>query len=180
MTVGHYQESRKTRLLLFVSSLAPALIIAGIRLVDAHRLLSVLLVALGIIALLLTPLVLFLRRHAGRRELTVSNIKDESSQIPTYLITFVFPFLFLSEDMSRSLIASYIGFVGFMALLLYRTPLSLINPAMLVQGYRVYSVDILERGGAYIISKTPPLPSQPTYAKRVAEGLYISIDEPVT
>lgn len=178
MTVTRYQESRKTRLFLFISALAPAFIIAGLRLYDAQRSLSVALLSLGVIAFLLTPLVLFLRRNAGRQELTVSNVKDESSQIPTYLITFIFPFLFLSEQMSSPLIASYIAFAVFMAVLLYRTSLSLINPFMLIVGYHVFSVDIAGQGSAYIISKEPPLPSQSTYTRRIAKGLFITVDDP--
>ena len=142
MTVTRHQESRKTRLLLFVSSLAPALIIAGLRLWDAQHHLSWALCTAGAVAFLLTPLVLVLRRNAGRHELTVADIKDESGQVPTYLLTFVFPFLFLSDQMSRPLIVAYVTFVVFMVLLLYRTPLALINPAMLVAGYRVFSVNV--------------------------------------
>lgn len=170
-----HQESRKTRLLLFVSSLAPALIIAGLRLWDAQHHLSWALCAVGAVAFLLTPLVLVLRRNAGRHELTVADIKDESGQVPTYLLTFVFPFLFLSDQMSRPLIVAYVTFVVFMVLLLYRTPLALINPAMLVAGYRVFSVNVAGEGGAYIIAKDLPLESQPCHAKRVAGGLYIAI-----
>lgn len=177
MTVTRHQESRKTRLLLFVSSLAPALIIAGLRLWDAQRHLSWALCTAGAVAFFLTPLVLVLRRNAGRHELTVADIKDESGQVPTYLLTFVFPFLFLSGQMSKPLIVAYVTFVVFMALLLYRTPLALINPAMLVAGYRVFSVNVTGEGGAYIIAKDPPLESQPCHAKRVTGGLYIAIPE---
>lgn len=172
-----YQESRKTRLFLFVSALAPAFIVAGLRLYGTQLILSLLLLVVGVIAFLLTPLVLFLRRKAGEQEFVVSGVKDESSQIPTYLITFIFPFLFLSEQMSASLIASYVGFAVFMAVLLYRTSLALINPFMLMAGYRVFSVDIVGQGGAYIISKEPPLPSQSIYTRRIAVGLFITVGE---
>lgn len=178
MTVARYQESPSTRLLLFASSLAPALIIAGLRLCNVHRATSVTLLVLGVIAFALTPIVLFLRRNAGIQELTVSNIKDESSQIPTYLITFVFPFLFLPEQMNGPLVASYIAFAAFIALLLYRTTLALVNPAMLIAGYRIFSVDIEGQGGAHIISKGPPRPSLPTYVKRVADRLFIATEDP--
>lgn len=175
MTVTRHRESRKTRLLLFVSSLAPALIIAGLRLWDAQRILSVVLCGAGAAAFALTPLVLFWRRNAGRHELTVSDVKDESGQVPTYLLTFVFPFLFLSPQMSLPLTVAYVTFAAFMGLLLYRTPLALINPAMLVAGYRVFSVSIKGESGTYILAKDPPLESQPCHVKRVANGLYISI-----
>lgn len=177
MTVARYQESPKTRLFLFVSSLAPVFIIAGLRLFDAQRMLAVLLLVVGVVTFLLTPLVLFSRRKAGKQEFVVSNVKDESSQIPTYLITFFFPFLFSSEQMSASLVAAYVGFAALMVVLLYRTPLILINPSMLIVGYRVFSVDIVGQGGAYIISKEPPLPSQSTYTRRIADGLFIAVEE---
>lgn len=61
-----------------------------------------------------------------------------------------------------------------MGLLLYRTPLALINPAMLIAGYRVFSVNVIGEGGAYILAKEPPIESQKCYAKRIAGGLYIS------
>lgn len=174
MTVTRHRESRKTRLLLFVSSLAPALIIAGLRLWDAQRHLSWALCGAGAFAFLLTPAVLLLRRKAGRRQLAVSDVKDESGQVPTYLLTFVFPFLFLSATMSKPLIVAYVAFAAFMGLLLYRTPLALINPAMLIAGYRVFSLDVAGEGGAYVLAKEPPLATQPCYAKRIVGGLYIS------
>ncbi|MBC2681477.1 hypothetical protein GSS87_03540 [Corynebacterium sp. 4HC-13] len=177
MTVARYQESPKTRLFLFVSALAPVFIIAGLRFFDARRMLAVLLLVVGVVTFLLTPLVLISRRKAGKQEFVVSNVKDESSQIPTYLITFFFPFLFLSEQMSGPLVASYVGFAALMAVLLYRTSLVLINPYLLLVGYRVFSVDIVGQGGAYIISKEPPLPSRSTYTKRIADGLFIAVDE---
>lgn len=177
MTVTRHRESRKTRLLLFGSSLAPALIIAGLRLWDAQRHLSLVLCGAGLVAFLLTPVVLFLRRKAGRQQLTVSDVKDESGQVPTYLLTFVFPFLFLSAQMSKPLIVAYVTFAVFMGLLLYRTPLALINPAMLIAGYRVFSLNVAGEGGAYVLAKEPPLESQPCYVKRVAGGLYITTPE---
>lgn len=176
MTVTRHRESRKTRLLLFVSSLAPALVIAGLRLLDAQRCLSVSLLVAGGVAFGLTPLVLALRRKAGRQELNVANVKDESAQVPTYLLTFVFPFLFLSGQMGTSMVVAYVVFALFMALLLYRTPLALINPAMLVVGLRVFSVEVAGQGAAYIISRDAPLPSAPACVKRVAEGLYLAVE----
>lgn len=116
MTVTRHRESRKTRLLLFVSSLAPALIIAGLRLWDAQRELAWMLGGVGAFAFMLTPAVLFLRKQAGRHVFTVTGVKDESGQVPTYLLTFVFPFLFLSAQMSRPLISAYVAFSVFMAL----------------------------------------------------------------
>ncbi|OYO12068.1 hypothetical protein CGZ98_07715 [Enemella evansiae] len=159
-----------------MSSLAPALVIAGLRLLDAQRCLSVSLLVAGGVAFGLTPLVLALRRKAGRQELNVANVKDESAQVPTYLLTFVFPFLFLSGQMGTSMVIAYVVFALFMALLLYRTPLALINPAMLVVGLRVFSVEVAGQGAAYIISRDAPLPSAPTCVKRVAEGLYLAVE----
>lgn len=178
MTVAHYQESRKTRLILFVSALAPVFLVAGLRLYEAQQIVSITLFSFGLLASLLTPIVLFLRRKAGIQEFEVSNVKDESAQVPTYLITFIFPFLFLSEQMNISLVRSYVGFAALMTVLLYRTNLSLINPVMLLAGYHVFSVDVVGQGSTYIISKRPPLPARSTYAKRVVEGLFIAVDSP--
>lgn len=178
MTVNRYQESRKTRVLLFVSSLAPALVIAGLRVWHVHRAVSMMLLFFGGVTFALTPIVLILRRNSGIQKITVSNIKDESSQVPTYLITFVFPFLFLPEQPNGPLAVSYVTFAAFIAVLLYRTTLVLVNPAMLIVGYRIFSVDIEGQGGAHIVSKGQLRPFLPIYVKRVADGLFITTDDP--
>lgn len=76
MTVAHYQESRKTRLILFVSALAPVFLVAGLRLYEAQQVVSITLFFFGLLASLLTPLVLFLRRNAG-----YMNLKSQMSRM---------------------------------------------------------------------------------------------------
>ncbi|MDO5031284.1 hypothetical protein [Corynebacterium sp.] len=176
--MSQYEESQTTRLLLFMSALGPALMIAGIRIYEFQHMLSVVVFISGFVALLPTPIVLAVRRKAGTQAFTVSSIKDESSQVPTYVITFIFPFLFISEAPSPPLIASYTAFALLVLLLLYRTSLALINPLLLLCGYHIFSADVREQGTIFLISKKTPLPSALIYTKRITNGLFITVDTP--
>lgn len=175
MTGNGNPESRLSRIFLFLSSLSPALAIASIRLWDVQGPINYWLLALALTTFALMPLViLFRRRKAGRQILKIKSVKDESNEIPTYFITFIFPFLFLSPDMSRALTRAYIAFAALMLLMLFRTPLSTINPALLIFKRRVFAVELEAGSIVYVVSQHFPVPT-PTQicAKRILSDLYI-------
>lgn len=175
MTGNGYPESRLSRIFLFLSSLSPALAIASIRLWDVQGPIKCWLLALAFTTFLLMPLVILVRRRkAGPQILKIKSVKDESNEIPTYFITFIFPFLFLSPDMSQTLTWAYIAFAALMLAMLFHTPLSTVNPALLIFGRHVFAVELEAGSIVYVVSQHFPVPT-PTqiYAKRILSDLYI-------
>lgn len=179
MTGTGYRESLFSRLTLFVSSLSPAFAIASIGLWDAQGSIKYWFAVLAFATFTFTPLVILVRKwKAGRQILSASSVRDDSDQIPTYFITFVFPFLFLSPDMSPSTSRAYIAFAILMALMLFRTPLSTVNPALLIVGLNVYSVELETGSSVYVLSRRKSLltPGK-IYAKRIVSDLYITVND---
>ena len=174
MTINRYHESHTTRIFLFVSSLSPGFVIGGIRI---GTWLGCSLIALGVSCLAITPFVLKARSASAIQPEFLESTAFENSQIPTYLITFVFPFLIIPADSNISLIPAYMAFAILMVILLYRSNLMLVNPALLILGFNIFSARIASEGDIYILSKYRPHPNTRIYMKRVVNGLYIIDDE---
>lgn len=182
MTGNGSPESFKSRILLFLSSLTPVLAIASIRLWDSQGCLKYGLLVLTIATLIpMTAVILYRRRKAGREILKINSVKDESNEIPTYVITFIFPFLFLSPDMSRTLICAYIAFALLMILMLFQTSLSTINPLLLIFGIHVFEVELETGSSVYVLSRHLTVPSdQKIEVKKLTSDLYIPFEADVS
>ncbi len=144
-----------TRIWLFISALAPALLVVGFRLVASHRFIGIALFALATVAILTVFFILKARSSVVPRLFVISESRDETQQVPTYLLTFIVPFLFVDiNDWGNA--AAYSVLIVLIAILLYRTDLSLVNPALLALGYHIYS--IRDGGGheSLIVSRTRP------------------------
>src|SRR5699024_8631546 len=92
------------------------------------------------------------RKRIGVIPISPKNVQDETMQIPTYLITFIFPFLFISDTPSCSTIVAYACFLVFLLALLFRTDMAIVNPALLIAGYHVYTVET-DSDIKYVIAK---------------------------
>lgn len=144
-----------TRLWLFLSSLAPACLVVGIRLLGSEWLWGAVLLLCGALLFPVAYFVLRTRRSVTPKPVKVSDIRDESYQVPTYLLTFIFPFLFIDiEDFWNA--ASYIVLILFVAILLFRSDLSLVNPALLMLGYHIYVIQAEGGEDLLLITKTRP------------------------
>ena len=87
------------------------------------------------------------------KELTA--VADETYQVPTYLVTFVLPFLFVDIQNIPALVA-YAMFVIFVALILAKSDISIVNPGLLIGNYRMYdAVDSQGQSLTVIAIRTP-------------------------
>ncbi len=144
-----------TRHWLFLSSLAPACVVLGIRLLGSERLLGTAFLLCGLLLFPIAYLVLKTRRSVTPKPIKVSEIRDESYQVPTYLLTFIFPFLFIDIENYWNA-ASYIVLILFVSILLFRNDLSLVNPALLMLGYHIYVIQAEGGEDLLLISKARP------------------------
>lgn len=144
-----------TRFWLFLSSLSPGLLVASIRYAGEDLCLGLIGITLSLI---LTPVGLWTiksRNTTTPIPTQVNTIKDETYQVPTYLITFIFPFLFIDIDNISTLIA-YAVFMLFVAVVLFRSDISVVNPGLLIASYRLYDAQDIEGKSITIISKSKP------------------------
>lgn len=144
-----------TRIWLFYSALAPALLVLGFRFVATHRCIGLTLITLATIAIVMVYFVVRARSEVLPKLIVVSESRDETQQVPTYLLTFIVPFLFVEINNWGSA-AAYSVLIVLISILLFRTDLSLVNPVLLALGYHIYS--ILDGGGheSLVISRTRP------------------------
>ena len=161
-----------TRILLFVSSLAPAVLIVGIRLIGLDPFWGVLLIAIGIALFPLAYLVLKARRAVTPKPVRVADVSDENFQILTYVLTFIFPFLFIDiSDMWNAV--AYVVLILFVVVLLIRSDLALVNPALLIIGYRIYAVRAEGGEELILISRLKPRRGNTLAATPISGQMYL-------
>lgn len=149
-----------TRLRLLAGSLAPGALIVAIRISKSYPWASAVLASLGMVAVVSTLVLLARRSAIPEQPFTLLKVSDKNDQVPTYLLTFVFPFLFLQAGGAREVIA-YVAAGLFAALLVSRTSLLVANPILLAAGYGLYEVETTSRGGTdLILSSKKPIEGQ--------------------
>lgn len=161
-----------TRIWLFLSSLAPACLIVGVRLLGGDWRWGAILILVGVLLFPVAYLVVKTRRSVTPKPITTSEIRDESQQVPTYLLTFIFPFLFIDVADSWNA-AAYAVLILFLALLLFHSDLSLVNPALLAMGYHIYTVQAEGGETLLLISRTRPSAGMNVAVVPLSGGTYL-------
>lgn len=161
---------------LFLTALSPALLIANVRLLNYWNTAAWIGIAVSVLLFGSTFIIFRMRKNVSPTKLIVRSVSDDSGQVPTYLITFIFPFLFVSDSPDLPTIGAYSLFLLLMLLLLYRTDLSLVNPALLILGFHVYSVDEGHAGKVIVLSRELPVPGE-IYKSRIIFNNLFLLDE---
>lgn len=169
--VHTYSGRPVTRFLLVVSSMSPLIGIMAIRLIDLDSRLSIGLGICATIAALSLPAVLLARRSVEPQLITVGAVRNDSSQVAAYLVTYAFPFAFATSN-SAATIAAYIVFGLLLLVLVWRTDLCLINPVLLAFGFHLFAVETVDGRSVTLISRDPPLVGSNLLAHRVLDGAY--------
>jgi hypothetical protein len=160
-----------TKFALLSSSLVPVLIVLAIRLSGSHCHAAVALVVIGVVLGAFLFGVLQARRRIAAQPFTVKTIRDESQQIPAYLLTYVFPFLFPSVVGWRD-VAACLAFALLVLILLFRTDLALVNPLLLAVGFHLYSMTTNSEKSLILVAKAKPSPGQTILAVRLSDTTY--------
>lgn len=160
------------RFWLLLTSLSPALMIASIRTFPSCQWGAAAGFFVGVLMVPATLLLLRKRGEISSDPMIPLGVHDESDQIPAYLITFVFPFLFITESPSQATLVAYSLFAVFLLILLYRADLAVVNPALLMFGFHVYAVEA-KTGSIYLISRRRPVVGVPVNVCRVSGDLYV-------
>lgn len=146
-----------TRFLLFLSSLAPGVVVVSMRHLGDHTCAGVIGIAIGVLFTILGMLTIRTRGKTKPIPTELAQLKDETYQIPTYLVTFILPFLFV-EVKDLATIGAYGVFILLVATILYKNDISIVSPALLIRGFRLYDAVDSEYRNITVISKSPPPP----------------------
>lgn len=160
-----------TRVLLSLSSMAPLVGIIALRVSEGSVTWAIILGVVAVLSGLLLPLIMAGRRSLEARPMTVATIQDESSQVPAYLLTYVFPFAFATVD-SAAVGVAYGLFGVLLLVLLVRTDLGLVNPVLLAAGIHSYAVTTTAGATLTVLARAAPLPGSHILATPVAGDAY--------
>ena len=161
-----------TRLYLFVSSLSPGILVAGIRGTKENFLIGLIVAVLAVMLSLLGLLVIRSRTTLNTVDLKVDSVRDETYQVPTYLVTFVLPLLFI-DVVDVPTLVGYLVFSIIVFLMLMKSNISIANPVLLLSGYRLFDVQDSSGNQSTVVSKTVPPVGESTEVHKLAEGFYI-------
>lgn len=159
-----------TKALLFLSSLVPLIFIVSIRLFDDALLWSLGLAVVSIIGAVSLPVVFFVRRSVGSRPFEVKEVRDESHQVPAYLLTYIFPLLFVTID-DWDTAAAYAVFAALLIVLMVRTDLALVNPLLLAFGYHLFALRNSTGQEIFLVSRLRPLVGSNILVKQLSGSL---------
>ena len=123
------------RFRLLCSSLAPLLLILGVRLWKDHWEVAAALVAAAIGAAMSLMLLMRSRESLSSQNYVLNNVHDESGEIPAYLVTYLLPFVTLN-------IAGWNDFVGYLLLAAVLVVLVDVQPLLLAVGWHLYRVEV--------------------------------------
>jgi hypothetical protein len=143
--------------------------IVAIRLAKDHQLVAWLISAFSVIAIISLATLIAARETTNEQPYTLTSVKDESAQVPSYLLTYVFPFIFVDLGSNYDLLA-YALFVALLALMLLRTDLILVNPVLLVAGYHLFQIESSTGYKGLLLSRERPQAGQEIKAVSWAAG----------
>jgi len=165
------------KLRLVASSFAPMAMITAVRLSIDYFWLALVVGALGILAVLSLAELVQSRGSTNAQPYTLTSLRDESAQVPAFLLTYVFPFVFVTFGDWRDA-AAYGLFALLLVVLLVRTDLVLVNPVLLVAGFHLYIIETSSGYRGMIISARHPRVGETIQAVTLPGGTLKQTAEP--
>lgn len=157
------------RLRLLAGAWSPAAFLLAMRVSEDHLGWTLALVLAGVAAVVSVLLLILARSRTNAQPFELASIEDESSQVPGYLLTFVFPFVFLDVNSWRDGVA-WGAFAALTAMLVLATDLVLVNPILLLAGYHVYRVESSSGFRGILLSSCRPARGQIVEAVHLSSG----------
>lgn len=162
-----------SKAVLFVSGLFPAILIVGIKFWDVNPCISIGVIAIAALLSQSWRLVQWMSRNSTVSGIDVAEYENDSTQIPTYIITFIFPFIFLNfENQPMSEKMSYLVFGAIIFVLMLRSPYAYINPSLLLSGYSTYKVKDCNGNFYIVIAKPKQISKSIIHARIISDNIY--------
>lgn len=165
-----------TKVLLIGSSFSPLLGLVAIRVAGLDPLWASALGAAAIVFGLSLPLVILARRDTEPQPFVALQVVDDSSQVPGYLLTYIFPFAFASVSSGFD-VAAYLLFGLLVTVLLARTDLFLVNPLLLAFGRHVFKIETSTGRSILVVARSSPVLNASFNAHPVVGRAYLAKSE---
>ena len=141
-----------TKILLFLSSYAPLLVILGVRNSFGHTKISIVLFAVAALSVLALVAFLAVARSLAPHEVTVQQATSKDSEAMSYVITYLLPFLGLDSSDGSDQISLAI-FLFMLAALYISSNLIHMNPMLSLFRYRILEIDSLDGKRSILLTK---------------------------
>lgn len=157
------------RLRLLAGAWSPAAFLLALRLSEEYPAWTVGLALVGLAAVVSVLLLIHARSATNAQPFQLTSVEDESSQVPGYLLTFVFPFVFLDVSSWREGVA-WVIFAALTAMLVVATDLVLVSPILLIAGYHLYRVETSSGFSGILLSSRRPVRGETVEAVQLSSG----------
>jgi hypothetical protein len=158
---------------LFVSSYAPLFLLLALRF-EGRTLRLVALLA-GLIGVADgARLVLWQPRHVGASPYRLSEVRDHGSQVAGYLVTYLLPFLVITDPRGADL-GAYALFLGIVGLIFVRSDMAEINPTLYILRRRVVQVTTEEGFSGFAVVRGAPEPGDILRAIHLDQGILVEV-----
>ena len=129
-----------TKILLFISSYFPLLMIFTIQNWRNHGVWSLIPAIIGGISLLGLAAFLYFVNTTSPRVQQVAQVQRKDAEVMAYIVSYVFPFLGLNFDDSLNMISLGIFFV-ILGIIYINSNMVHINPTLNIFGYHIYEIE---------------------------------------
>jgi len=158
---------------LFVSSYAPLFLLLALRF--DGRALRLTALGLGVVGVLdAVRLVEWQPRHIGPSPHTVSEVRDHGSQVAGYLVTYLLPFLPITDPRASDLIA-YVLFLCIVGVIFVRSDMAEINPTLYLLGRRVVQITTSEGWSGFAVVRGLLQPGDVLRAVHLDQGILVEV-----
>jgi hypothetical protein len=158
---------------LFVSSYAPLFLLLALRF-EGRTLRLVALIAGAIGLADGARLVLWQPRHVGPSPHRLREVRDHGSQVSGYLVTYLLPFLVITDPSGTDLLA-YVLFLGIVGLIFVRSDMAEINPTLYLLRRRVIQVTTDEGWRGFAVVRGVPEPGDILRAVHLDQGVLVEV-----
>lgn len=131
--------SKFIKLLLFLSSYVPLIIIFSIRVVNNYRYFTISGIIISIILTIILLRIIKATAQLSIEKLSLSNVNYKSSDLLAYMFSYVFSFLDFNLESYIDLIIILFIFV-ILAVIYINSNMIYINPMLSIFGYKIYEI----------------------------------------
>lgn len=157
------------RFRLILSSYSPMLLMFAVRLVGGHPWLAGCLAAVALAAIISLLAMVRARNALASDPFLLTTVKDESAQVPAFLLSYLLPFVAadIKNGADLAVIAIFLALVITVAL---GTNLVLVNPFLLLLGLHLYDVETSGGTRTLLLSHVEPRSGDTIQALPFAAG----------
>lgn len=164
-----------TRIVLFLSSYSPLLVIFAFHLVEKHPTTGKGLIVAAAISLIGLGVFLRVVNGLSPSSIVVTSVKSRDGDVMSYIVTYLLPFLAIKlddvlDDMSFGLL------LGVVAVLYVNSNLIYVNPVLNLCGYHIFEIEDQHEKTSILISRRRYLRVQDS-VRAVSVGDYVLVEK---